>query len=47
MYKTIHKFTPVYLQEIFISRNTSYNLREAENMSTWTKNWLPKTKLQL
>ena len=31
MYKTIHKLTPVYLQEIFTSRNTNYDLRDAEN----------------
>ena len=30
MYKTIHKLTPVYLQEIFTSRDTNYNLRDAD-----------------
>ena len=31
MYKTIHKLTPVYLQEIFTTRNTNCDLRDAEN----------------
>ena len=31
MYKTVHKLTPVYLQEIFTTRNTNYDLRDAEN----------------
>ena len=39
MYKTIHKLTPVYLQDIFTSRNTNYELRDAEN-----KLYLPKPR---
>ena len=39
MYKTIDKLTPVYLQEIFTTRNTNYDLRDAEN-----KLYLPKPR---
>ena len=39
MYKTIHKLTPVYLQEIFTTRNTNYDLRDAEN-----KLYVPKPR---
>ena len=39
MYKTIDKLTPVYLQEIFTTRNTNYDLRDAEN-----KLYVPKPR---
>ena len=32
MFKTIHKFSPKYLQDLFIERNTNYNLRGSSKL---------------